>query len=522
MLRILKNKTMLKIQNVICFYVGIEKKVDSFEKVKEKKEEDWTYEDYLTSSCRKRKFNLVWLNKETVTYQYNGESIDINDDTTDVHINLTKENTHDTIIFQGQSNDNNKMNYEGLMRAFEYMGFFMLNTIDEINIASDKYLSANLLAFKGLPQPNYMLVTKETLENTSTNHDDTRKSFWDALDRIYDKNLPISNADEMKYVCKILGGSLGIGVFICNRNEIESILQTMFAINSNIEFIIQEYKENTGDIRVHLFSVDGKKYEVLACMKRNKISHDFRSNVSLGATTDKYELNKEQKEIVLKTAAASGCRWVGVDLMDCEDGSNLIIEYNSSPGVQGISQQIKKNMFDIVFEKIENYLEQYATYDGKSREDENVRNNIYSEYSKETIDDLRHNVWNNLSPNRMKVIEQCLNLQPGTSYKPYGKTSPMEGLDCSGYIKYIFKEALGTSLPNMCIDYFTIFSTNNFEKISKDDLLPGDIGIKNESTIMNHCGIYAGNGLWFESCITYGVQLTDYDKFEHFFRIKTL
>ena len=522
MLRILQNKTMLKIQNVICFYVGMEKKVDSFEELKDKKKEDWTYEDYLTDSCGNRKLNLTWLNKETVTYKYDGKSIDINDDTTDTHINLNKENIHDTIIFQGQSNDNNKMNYEGLMRAFEYMGFFMLNTIDEINIASDKYLSANLLSAHGLPQPKYILVTKDTLENTTTNHDDTRKSFWDALDSIYDKNMPISDAGEMKYVCKILGGSLGIGVFICNRKEIESILQTMFAINKDIEFIIQEYKDNSGDIRVHLFSVDGKKYEVLACMKRNRISHDFRSNVSLGATTDKYELSDEQKEIVLKTAAASGCRWVGVDLMDCEDGSNLIIEYNSSPGVQGISQQIKKNMFDIVFDKINEYLEKYAKYDGKPRVDENTRNNIYSEYSESTIEELRHTAWNNLSDNRMKIIEKCLSIKPGTFYKAHGKTSPEDGLDCSGYIKYIYKDTLDIKLPNMCVDYFTLFSTNNFEKISKDELQPGDIGIKNESTIMNHCGIYAGNDLWFESCIMYGVQLTDYDKFEHFFRIKTL
>ena len=59
------------------------------------------------------------------------------------------------------------------------------------------------------------------------------------------------------------------------------------------------------------------------------------------------ELTDEQKEIIIDTAKLSGCRWVGVDLMDCEDGSNVVIEYNSSPGVQGISQQIKKNMFTL-------------------------------------------------------------------------------------------------------------------------------------------------------------------------------
>ena len=56
--------------------------------------------------------------------------------------------------------------------------------------------------------------------------------------------------------------------------------------------------------------------------------------------------------------------------------------------------------------------------------------------------------------------------------------------------------------------------------ISADELQPGDIGVKNESTIMNHCGIYAGDGKWFEAALMYGVQLTDYDKFKFFFRIK--
>ena len=95
-------------------------------------------------------------------------------------------------------------------------------------------------------------------------------------------------------------------------------------------------------------------------MKRNKIDGDFRSNVSLGADTNSIELTPEQQEIILNTAKASGCKWVGVDLMECKNErgniENVVIEYNSSPGVQGISQQIKKNLFSIIFEKINDKL----------------------------------------------------------------------------------------------------------------------------------------------------------------------
>lgn len=114
----------------------------------------------MTICCHKRKLNLVWLNKGTVRFTYSNHIISIDDDITDMHFSLKHSNIHDTIIFQGQANDDNKKNYIGLMRAFEYEGFFMLNTIDEIIIASDKYLASNLLAKENIPQPGYVLVTK--------------------------------------------------------------------------------------------------------------------------------------------------------------------------------------------------------------------------------------------------------------------------------------------------------------------------------------------------------------------------
>ena len=524
MLTWLKNTTKLDIQNVICFYVGLNTEISSASEVKSKNEKDWTYQDYLTASCDSHQYNLIWLNKATVHYTFINGVINIDDDSTDVHISLDKKNRHNTIILQGQANDDMPVNYEGLMRAFEYMKFYMINTVDEIKIASDKYMSANLLSSNNLPQPKYVLVTKDLMMDSEKHYNNTRESFWEILDKIYDKNSSIDKGSEKKYVCKILGGSLGIGVFICKRTEIESILQTMFTVDPNIQFIIQEFKENTGDIRVHLFSVDGVNYEVLACMKRNKIDKDFRSNVSLGATTDKYELSDEQKEIVLKTAYISGCRWVGVDLMECNDGSNVIIEYNSSPGVQGISQQIGKNMFDIVFDKISEYLSKYAKYGKMSKEEllDSQAHDCLTVFDPKVVKSLKEDVWDNLSHKRRKVLNKCLSCQPGQYYQLNGKSDPKNGLDCSGWIKWIFKEALDVDVPGSCPKYFRWYEDNSFEKIDKKDLRPGDIGVKNDSTILNHCGIYAGDGKWFDTSLMYGVQLSNYDKFKYFFRIKEI
>lgn len=520
MLRITKNGDNLEIKNVVCFFVASEKPL-AYEEVKKLKEEDWNYQDYLTVACHKLKYNLIWFNKKYVQCTFNNGIINVNDTITDEHVSFNKDNIKDTIIFQGQANDEPGVNYEMLMRAFEYMGFYMLNTFDEIRIASDKILSANLLSSKNIPQPNYILVTKNIMQDDTDKHEKTRDSFWKLLDTLYPSNENVNNEEgERKYVVKILGGSLGIGVFICNHSEIEAILQAIFEVDENRELIIQQFKKNTGDIRAHAFSVDGKKYEIVACMKRNKIDKDFRSNVSLGATTNEIDLTDEQKEIILDTARLSGCRWVGVDLMDCEDGSNVVIEYNSSPGVQGISQQIKKNMFTLILEKIDKWFKEnkdpehwWADYANNTH--------AYVKYDEDAVIKCTE-TWEGLSDNRLKLLNTCLSFTPGTQYKMHGKNSVEDGLDCSGYVARVFRDSLGITVPKMCVEYFTIKNSDPHEQIDIKDLKPGDIGVLNDSTKNNHCGIYAGNGKWFENSWVYGVQLTDFKDFKYFFRIKNI
>lgn len=519
-MNILKNDTKLEIKNVICFYVGeTDSSISTYEELKKKKESDWSYQDYLVDACGKEDYNLMFVNKDKIEYTYAEDVISIYDIASDRRFSLNKENTHDTVIFQGQANEHVDSVYTGLMKAMEYMGFLMFNTIDEIKIASDKFLSSNLLSSHDIPQPHYAIVNKTMVEDE---YGIPRESFKDILDSIYNNEPNISDESlSRQYVVKTLGGSLGIGVFICNDSEILPILQTLFTIKEDLELIIQEYCENTGDIRVHMFSVDGASYEVLAAMKRNKIDGDFRSNVSLGATTDKYELSDEQKEIVMKVARLSGCRWVGVDLMECKDGRNVVIEYNSSPGVQGISQQIGKNMFSIVFKKINDYIKEHAIYWTDKFHYGDDKGKCFTQYDPVIVDKLKKE-WDGLSKKRKDVLNKCLTIQPGMYYKLHGKVSPDMGLDCSGYNAWIFKKALNVELPSKCVDYFTIFSDSDWEQIDKNELKPGDIGVKNESTILNHCGIYAGDGKWFETGYLYGVQLTDYKEFKYFFRIKDI
>ena len=342
----------INIKNVIYFYPGDEPK--PIEEVKKKKQEDWCYSDYLTDACAHNKYNLVKIFKYNVSYVLHGDIININDTNTGISISLTKDNVKDTVIFQGQSNDDINSGYITLLNTLENYGFLLFNTINEIEMASNKIFSANLLKIYNVPQPNYIYVNKNTIINYDTG--EINKSFFDLLKTLYDNNVSInSEQQKTQYVVKTLRGSLGIGVFICYEEELLSILQTIFKLNENAELMIQEFCENDGDIRVHAFSLDCKNYEILGVMKRNQIKGDFRSNVSLGATTNDYDLTDKQRELIINAAKATQCKWVGIDLLHTKDDRDLIIEYNSSPGVEGISQQLKQNMFNIIFDKIREF-----------------------------------------------------------------------------------------------------------------------------------------------------------------------
>ena len=345
------------IKNVIIF-ITLETSFHSLEDMKNTKQEDWNYIDWIISACNEYKYNLYIISKNDVRYTYKNNVLNIDDMMTKTSFSLDETNIENTIIFQGQNNNNLSVIYVGLMKLLEKLGYYLINPVNSIINASDKYLSSIILSKNNIPQPNYVIVGKNDIED---NLGEVKSDFFIKLHSIYSTNPNINNNHgKYKYVCKILNGSLGIGVFLCDDTEILSILQALITINPDIYIIIQEYKNNTGDIRAHVFSFDGKNYEIVAAMKRNKIDGDFRSNVSLGADTNSIELTPEQQEIILNTAKASGCKWVGVDLMECKNErgniENVVIEYNSSPGVQGISQQIKKNLFSIIFEKINDKL----------------------------------------------------------------------------------------------------------------------------------------------------------------------
>ena len=286
---------------------------------------------------------------EEVDYKATDNSISIKDSKTKLKID--KQSNIDTIVIVRLGAQDSELCVECIKELQEW-GLFVLNPIQSAKKASNKYSSAVLMERYGVPQPKFTLLTKNDIEKGE-------ESLNKKLKNIYSDIGEDEKADKKKeYVVKLLNGHGGTGVFMCNGKTILSILQAMFAVDEELELLCQKKEEaDGGDIRVHVLTMRTKQM-ILAQMKRVKISGDFRSNVSLGATAEKVELTKEQEEIALKVAKISGMPWCAVDIMPLvkdsnpEIGDNVVLEYNSSPGTEGISEVIDDNFVKILLDNI--------------------------------------------------------------------------------------------------------------------------------------------------------------------------
>lgn len=208
-----------------------------------------------------------------------------------------------------------------VLKQAEEIGILVINGVNEVAVSSDKFLTAELLNKYGINQPKYCLITPQDIDK-----DDTAKAEK-KIKQLYDKVN-----DDTKFVCKILNGHGGRGVFICRYSNIISILQCLFAIDEKILILVQEFGElKDGDVRVHVVSLNGKQ-EIVDSIIRLQGKSDFRTNLSLGNQMDAYELSPAQKQLALDAAKASGLVWCGVDIMPLTNGDNKIVEFNGAPG----------------------------------------------------------------------------------------------------------------------------------------------------------------------------------------------
>jgi len=302
----------------------------------------------IEAAIKNTDINLVVFVSEEVEYKADGAKIHIAD--LKNKYTIDKQSNIDTIVITRLGVQGSEECME-CIKELQAWGFFVLNPIAAAKRASNKYTSAVLMERYNIPQPRFTLLSKIDIK-------DGQEGLNKKLKLIYPDILESKKADSYEYVVKILDGHGGTGVFMVNGKTILSILQAIFAIDEDRQLLVQKKEEaDGGDIRVHVLT-GRTKQQILAAMKRVKISGDFRSNVSLGASAESVELTPDQEAIALKVAEISGMPWCAVDIMPLvkgsnkEIGDNVVLEYNASPGTDGISDVIGKNFIEVLFDAI--------------------------------------------------------------------------------------------------------------------------------------------------------------------------
>ncbi len=212
-----------------------------------------------------------------------------------------------------------------IVRQFETMGTYSVNPSIAITRSRDKLRSQQLLAMKGIDMP----IT----------------GFAHAPSDIDDLIKLVGGAP---LIIKLLEGTQGVGVVLAETTKAaESVIQTLMGLSANI--IVQEYIEESGGADLRCFVVGDK---VVASMKRQAQDGEFRANIHQGGSAEMVKITKKERETVIKAAKIMGLRMAGVDLLRSKRGP-LILEINSSPGLEGIETATNKNIAGMIIEHIE-------------------------------------------------------------------------------------------------------------------------------------------------------------------------
>ncbi len=153
-------------------------------------------------------------------------------------------------------------------------------------------------------------------------------------------------------VVKLLEGTQGLGVVLAEtRSAARSVIGAFSSLKANI--LVQEFIKESGGSDIRAIVVDGK---VVAAMKRQGQEGEFRANLHQGGTAIPIELSSEEEATAIKAAQAIGLSVAGVDMLQSKRGP-LILEVNSSPGLEGIETYTKIDVAGAII----NYLEKQVS-----------------------------------------------------------------------------------------------------------------------------------------------------------------
>lgn len=216
-----------------------------------------------------------------------------------------------------------------VVRQLELMGVYSINTSIAITRSRDKLRSLQLMAQHDVGMP---------ITGFAHSPDDT--------------NDLIKMVGGAPLVIKLLEGTQGVGVVLAEtKKAAQSVIQAFMGLKANI--IVQEFiKESKGtDIRC---LVVGDR--VVASMIRRAEEGEFRSNLHRGGSAQSVKITKQEREVAVKAAKAMGLKFAGVDLLRSDRGP-LIMEVNSSPGLEGIETASGIDIASKVIQYLEKHCE---------------------------------------------------------------------------------------------------------------------------------------------------------------------
>jgi len=212
-----------------------------------------------------------------------------------------------------------------VVRQFEMMGVYCVNESQAIARSRDKLRSLQILSRHDIGLPPTVF---------------TRQA----------EHVPgcIERVEGPPVVVKLLEGTQGIGVVLAeSQRAASSVIEAFHGLDENI--LIQKFIEEAkgADIRA---LVVGRK--VVAAMRRKAVAGEFRSNIHRGGSAKQVKLSAEGRKTALAAARVLGLRVAGVDMIESADGP-MVMEVNSSPGLEGIEKATGIDVAAAIVEHIE-------------------------------------------------------------------------------------------------------------------------------------------------------------------------
>lgn len=212
-----------------------------------------------------------------------------------------------------------------VVRQFEMMNVFSVSSSRGIVNSRDKLRCLQILSKEGIGLPKTVFTN-------------------------YSKDVKhvVKSAGGTPVILKLLEGTQGLGVVLAeNPNAAQSVLEAFNGLKARV--IAQEFIPEAKGADIRAFVVDG---QIVGAMKRQGKEGEFRSNLHRGGSSVMIELTPEEQATAILASKSVGLAVAGVDMLQSNRGS-LVLEINSSPGLEGIEKTTEEDIAGKIIEYIE-------------------------------------------------------------------------------------------------------------------------------------------------------------------------